>query len=262
MSILIGIPFFFQLILLLLPVTLASLAGLRFVRRKVDHKTRFALNEVAGANFAVLGGIYGVVLAFVLVGTWDRFQEAKDITEVEANSVADLSRLALSLGMTQTSQDCRQYMETVIHEEWKAMDSFTYSQSAQGLLHKIRVVVFTRQPTNEREQALFPAMLTELNQVSDARLDRLSRMSDAMPVAMWLFILPVGGIVVAYSYLFGLENGKAHMFITGTLAFAIAYSLLIILNLQHPFSGAMKVTPEAYENALATQGWEKDSGGH
>ena len=250
MHTLINTPFALQLIILLLPAMAAFLAGLHFTRRRFDEHRRAALNEVAGVNFAVLGGIYGVVLAFVMVGTWERFQEARYVTESEAHSVADLSRYTVAVGLVDTANDCRTYLELVINEEWKTMDYSRFSVNAQALLQKIRLAVLAFRPSDGREQAILEAMISELTQMSDARLDRLSMIPDAMPMPMWFFLIPIGSVVVIYSYLFGLENGAAHMFMTGALALAIFFSLIITFNLQFPFSGTLKVNADAYERAL------------
>jgi cytochrome bd-type quinol oxidase subunit 2 len=255
MHLLLNVPFVLQLLLVVGLAVALSLSGLDKFRKRVDHHKRAALNEVAGVNFAVFGGLFGVVLAFVLVGTWERFQDARSVTEREANSAADLGRLALAVGLPAISHDCRDYLETVSKVEWKMMDHFAFSAHAQLALDDIQRAVFAFQPSNDREQSLFDAMLIELSQIADARRERLARIPDSMPIVMWLFLIPVGCIVIVYSYLFGLEDRRAHMFMTGALALTVAYSLLIIFNLQFPFSGALKVHPDAFRKALAEPGW-------
>jgi hypothetical protein len=47
---------------------------------------------VAAACFAVIGGLYGIVLAFVLVSSWERFEQARSRAEAEADALSDLYR--------------------------------------------------------------------------------------------------------------------------------------------------------------------------
>ena len=68
--------------------------GLRIVRRRVTLPVPDTQHEVAGFIIGVLGAIYAVLLAFVVVAVWDQFGDAKTIVEREANQLNDLSRMA------------------------------------------------------------------------------------------------------------------------------------------------------------------------
>ncbi len=173
------------------------------------------------------------------------------LLKLNPRSVADAQSLATAMGMQKVSENCKVYLEIVINEEWELMDHLTHSRKAEAVLDSIQLQVFSFKPSNLQEQSLFSAILAELNNVTDARLNRISRITDTMPWQMWFFLIPMGFLVVCYSYLFGIESGRAHMFMTAALALSIAYSLVITFNLQYPFSGALKVKPEAYEMVLA-----------
>jgi hypothetical protein len=63
--------------------------------------------------------------------------------------------------------------------------------------------------------------------------------------------LDVAGIVaVGFAYLFGLQNTWAHALMVGSLAGVIALVLFTIGAMDHPFSGAARVGPEAFELVL------------
>jgi len=67
------------------------------VRRRVPLDILKEQHEVAGISYAVIGGFYGVLLAFVLVASWERFERARANTDAEANAVGDLYRQAAGL---------------------------------------------------------------------------------------------------------------------------------------------------------------------
>jgi hypothetical protein len=64
-------------------------------------------------------------------------------------------------------------------------------------------------------------------------------------------VLAVGGIlVVGFAYLFGLENTLVHNLMVSALALLISSVLFSIGVLEYPFSGDVRVSPEAFELVL------------
>ena len=73
---------------------------------------------------------------------------------------------------------------------------------------------------------------------------------ESLPSVLWV-VLIVGGIVaVGFAYLFGMENTWAHALMVASLAGVIALVLFTIAAMDHPFSGAARVGPEAFELVL------------
>jgi hypothetical protein len=65
---------------------LLSLLGMRLVRRLVAVSTLEAHSEVAGFVYAVLGVVYGVLMAFVVTVVWDRYDRAETVAALEAGA--------------------------------------------------------------------------------------------------------------------------------------------------------------------------------
>src|SRR5215210_4904618 len=75
------------MILGILVVSLALLiavAGLLLVRRLTSVNLREEHNDVAGFIYSVLGVAYAVVLGFVLISVWERYEEASQRADQEA----------------------------------------------------------------------------------------------------------------------------------------------------------------------------------
>ena len=71
--------------------------GLRTVRRFVPIDVLQSHHEVAGFMIGVLGAIYAVLLAFVVVALWNQYQEARSAVEQEANQLSDLAHVTRGL---------------------------------------------------------------------------------------------------------------------------------------------------------------------
>src|SRR3712207_9534008 len=67
---------------------LAAILGLALVQRLVPATIRKEHNDVAGFIYAVVGVIYAVLLALVVIATWEEFGRARITVETEATALA------------------------------------------------------------------------------------------------------------------------------------------------------------------------------
>ncbi|MDQ5812807.1 MAG: hypothetical protein M3358_19165, partial [Actinomycetota bacterium] len=73
---------------------LAAVVGLTVVQRLVPATIRKEHNDVAGFIYAVLGVIYAVLLALVVIAVWEEYGRARVTVESEANALAEIFWLA------------------------------------------------------------------------------------------------------------------------------------------------------------------------
>src|SRR5918995_774323 len=91
---------------------LAAVLGLALVQRLVPTAIRQEQNDVAGFIYAVVGVIYAVLLALVVIATWEEFGRARVTVEAEANALAEVFFLAHRLPEPQgreLQELCRSY---------------------------------------------------------------------------------------------------------------------------------------------------------
>jgi hypothetical protein len=100
------------------------------------------------------------------------------------------------------------------------------------------------------EQVRYAEALARMDELADARNARLVKAGEGIPTVLW-GVLAVGGIlVVGFAYLFGLENTLVHNLMVAALALLISSVLFTIGVLEYPFSGDVRVSPEAFELVL------------
>ncbi len=113
-----------QLLFVLLVFGGGSVAGLYIVRLLVPLDRLQKNHEVAGITYGVLGAFYGLVLAFVIVATWERFNLASANAHQEASALESLYRLAGGFSeptRTDLETSIREYTHHVVEEEWPHM---------------------------------------------------------------------------------------------------------------------------------------------
>jgi hypothetical protein len=232
---------------------LIAVAGLTVVQRVVPSQLRQEHNDVAGFIYAVLGVIYAVLMALVVIAVWEDFATARDTAEREASELADVFRLAHPLPDPegrQLQELARSYAQVVVDEEWALMAQGRTSPRAWDLLDEMTIGFENVEVRTKAEQVLYGEALDRINELADARNARIVESGEGIPTALW-GVLVVGGImVVGFTYLFGLDNSLAHMLMVAALALLISSILFSIGLLEYPFSGSVRVGPEAFELVL------------
>jgi uncharacterized membrane protein YraQ (UPF0718 family) len=229
---------------------LIAVTGLILVQRLVPSRLRKEHNDVAGFIYAVLGVIYAVLIALVVIAVWEDFAAARDTVEREASELDDVFRLGHSLPEPegrQLQELARSYARVVVDEEWALMAQGRTSPRAWELLDEMTLRFENVEVRTKAEQVKYAEALDRMNELEDARNARLVKAGDGIPFVLW-GVLAVGGIlVVGFAYLFGLENTLVHMLMVGALALLISSVLFTIGVLEYPFSGDVRVSPEAFE---------------
>jgi hypothetical protein len=237
------------------------LGGLVVVRRIVSLDVLKEQHEVAGVAFAVLGGLYGIILAFVLVSSWERFETARGRADFEASAAADIYRHAQGFGdplRASLGNAVLAYLESVVDDEWPAMEEGDFSPKTQEIYKGIWRTVLESRPSENWEVALYQSTLSKLDDFGDSRRTRLLYMRSGLPTVLWLFLIVFGAATVGFTYFFGMRHIVAQAIITAILAATVTCSLLLISETQTPFSGELHLSSRPFAFVLA--GLKRDSG--
>ena len=227
--------------------------GLRLVRRRVPLPIPETQHEVAGFIIGVLGAIYAVLLAFVVVAVWEQYGEAKATLAAEANQLNDLSRMAQGFPaplQQRVLEGLRAYGQSVIDDEWQTMASGKASPKTQAAIDNLWQLYREVDPQTNRESALYGESLDRLNQLSDSRRLRIFASADDMPAVIRILLWGGGLVMIAFTYFFGVMSIKSQALMTAALAGEIAFILFLIVALDNPFQGYVRLPPEQMHQVL------------
>src|ERR1700730_7019742 len=124
-----------QIIFVIVAFGGGSIAGLCLVRWLVPLDRLQKNHEVAGVTFGVLGAFYGLVLAFVIVAAWERFNQANTDALQEATALESLYKLGSAFSepmRTQLDSGVLRYAHRVVDEEWPQMANNTFQPGKVG----------------------------------------------------------------------------------------------------------------------------------
>ncbi|HYU18668.1 MAG TPA: DUF4239 domain-containing protein [Chloroflexota bacterium] len=243
-----------QGIVFVVATVLLALGAMSLVRRTIKREALKSHHDVAGFVYAVLGVIYAVLLAFVVIVVWQQFDVADQHSQEEAAAIANIYRLALSLPEAERlaiRQTLVAYVDVVVDEEWATMARGEESPHASQLLNDVWRAFRRIEPRSEQEKAVYAEAMTQLTTLGKSRWQRLFDSREGLQPIMWTVLLVGGTLTVGFSLLFAVEDWHAHAMITGSLTATIAIMLFLIYAFDYPFRGDVRVKSEPFEAVLS-----------
>jgi hypothetical protein len=224
-----------------------SILGLYLVRRAVPLERLKQNHEVAGFTFGVIGAFYGLLLAFVIVAAWERFDRADALVQNEAMALASLYRLSKGYPeplQHELQQAIRHYTDHAIGVEWPQMSAHVHhgiGDNPVGALGLWALVGgFT--PSDSRQSLLADKSYDELQQIGEDRALRYMYGNEDFPSVVWLVIYAGLFITIGFSYFFGLDAFPSQALMCGIFSSLLGLTILAILELAHPYQGSVVVS--------------------
>ncbi|WP_117211549.1 DUF4239 domain-containing protein [Allorhizocola rhizosphaerae] len=227
--------------------------GLLVVRRVIPGEAKQPHHDVAAAIFSMVGVLYAVILAFVVIVVWENHNGTGAEANVEANEVSRLYFTARALPEPQRKEMmelARDYAGTVAGEEWALMAQGQSSPKARAQVARMRVVVQGMQPTTARDEILMSNSLDAINALVDARRARTGALTSPVSPIMWIGLIAGSVITVAFTFIFDHSRYLLHLLMVGSMAALIAFTLWIVRDLSLPFAGLNAIGPDAFTQVL------------
>jgi len=234
-------------------VVVGYAVGLMLLTRFHYGEDRLKLNnEVAGFKYAVVGVLYAVLLAFVVIAVWEDYSQTENSVRDESKAAIDLYRVASALPEkgTEIQKAIRKYTQSVYDTSWDAMALGGRSERVSRDLRELNRAILEQQPSNAKEQVLFQSALDLVTVITDNRNERLDSANGSVPAVLW-FVLLVGGLItLGYPAFFASSNLIAQILMTGSLAALLALTLFLGLAFDFPFTGDPHISKEPFADAL------------
>lgn len=247
-------PIWGQIVFVLVVFSGLSVLGLYVVRRLVPLAKLKENHEVAGFTFGVVGAFYGLLLAFVIVAAWERFDRANEQVQSEGMALISLYRLSKGFAeptATGMQKTVRAYTRKMIEQEWPDMRNYRlqFLHDSMGPLILWQVVT-NYKPADSHQEMLVDKSFDQLAQLSNNSNLRYLYCRENLPFVVWMVIYAGLLITVGFSYFFGLETFGSQALMCAIFASLLGLTLLAIIELAHPYQGAVIVSDQPFQYAL------------
>ncbi len=247
------IPALYLGALLMVSAAILSIVALLIFRRFVSASLLKTHNDSAGVIFQIIGTLYTVLLAFVVITVWGSLQTAEQNATDEAGTVGDMIR---DVGFfpepirSDAHKRLREYVNAVVENEWPAMAVGKSSPRVWNALSEVFKSVSQIQPMTARQINVHSELLKRVNDLSMQRRHRLLISRQEIPTILWYTLLFGAAMMVFLCFMLGVESAVVHATLTGSLVMMMVMALFLIHEIDHPFRGEIHVDPSAMQLIL------------
>ena len=204
----------------------------------------------AEAMLGVVGTLYSVLLGFLVAGAMEKYAEAKMHTEMEANGVANIFRLARGFEQDdriRLRQLCRDYSNEVVTVEWPIMEARGKINHHWESYQKLWEAVVSVSPQNERQNNLHAAAVEAMEDVGMNRRTRILIAKTGPSTALWM-VLGIGAfITIGFTFVFSSKWAGVQALMTSLVAATLGLNMWLLAVYSTPFSGDLKIALDMFE---------------
>ncbi|OCX52312.1 hypothetical protein BEL04_12615 [Mucilaginibacter sp. PPCGB 2223] len=229
-----------------------GVAGVYIFRKYIRIRYKRAHNEAVGFTFAILGGFYGLLLGFVVFFVWDSMKEGHNNADREGSLAKGLYRNIRYYADNDPAQrelmkSYLKYVNYVLYKEYPDMEHLR-SQGDSGRLYFNDV--FYKMEKLKGNDVRMAEMFEQLNELATYRSLRQLDGDSAMSIEIWVPILIGAFILLVSALMIDMESVRLHMTITAMLGIFIGMVMYIIILLDHPFTGKIRIEPTGYRDVI------------
>ncbi|HEV7808754.1 MAG TPA: DUF4239 domain-containing protein [Solirubrobacteraceae bacterium] len=228
-----------------------AVAGLVVVRRRFPELHRHGINDVAGVVIGVLAAVFGIILGFVTVSLYESFTDAQATVQSEATDLIQLYEDSLAFPPREKAavrREIQAYIATVRFREWDQMaEGATDVPLGREHVGAIYGVLRNYEPDTQSQIAFYTDAISRLNGIIDARRSRLDEAAETLPGAFWTMLVLGTLLLISSLYVLGGANQRLHAMLVVAVAVITSFNLMIVVALDHPFSGDISVSSDAFD---------------
>src|SRR6202042_3202426 len=185
----------------------------------------------------------------------EKFNDAQTTVAEEAGATAALFRYAEGKEPEAIAVRAAlvNYLKTAIDEEWPAMSLESEAHGLTQALNRLYSAALALNRSGTRDTADMSEVFRQIDNVTAARRVRLHLATGLVPNVIWLVLFLGAGMTVGFTLFFGSENPVAQVSMTGVLSVLVTTGLVVIISIDHPFTGSVHIHPDALDAVLAEQ---------
>jgi Protein of unknown function (DUF4239) len=215
-----------------------------------DVRTRAA--GTAAWVLSVLATIYAILAAFVIVDEYGQLQSTQQAVSDNAAALSTVSENAAAFpGEDQRAIQAATlaYANEVVDDGFPRLAAGREpSGRADRALESLFRVVQSVEPETPSQTAFYEGIVTSLDELVRTRTTLTTASREDAPTALVLILVVTGFVILVVASLLDTRHRRSHLFILGAMTIVIALSLALVVSLDRPFDGIVKVDDQPIDD--------------
>jgi hypothetical protein len=212
--------------------------------------------DVAEYISMMVGVLYALVLGLAMVSVWDTRSSAEEHVRSEASAAHQIRLLAEGLPVAQaerTREGIEAYVRHVTTTEWPAMAEGNFpAGEGWSLLDRLRAEGQIPADATPAQQVTAQEWLAQLSALGEARRGRESDAGESLSPVLWFGLIVGALLTIAFMFMFGVKRSVTHVVMVMGLTALIAFTVLLIHQMNSPFTGMFAVDTGAFGRYFGT----------
>jgi hypothetical protein len=235
----------------LFPVFVLVGIGMTYVfdllmRRFVKPETRQRASATAAVTLQVTATIYAILIAFVIVDEYTQLRDTQSQISDKASSLSIMYESSRSLpepAGNNVRVATLAYARTVVASGFPLLEHAAEPdpQSDKAIERLYRVVGHIS-PSGPQQQEAYDSIAHNLNDVVSTRAQLINSARASLPTALFWLLVTIGVTVMSVATLLDTRHRSSHLFMLSALALVIWLTLALVVSMDYPFSGVIRVT--------------------
>jgi Protein of unknown function (DUF4239) len=226
-----------------------AIAGYYAVLRLAPALSHEQNNELVRVASAVTSGLYGLLIAFMVVNAWQAHNTAATRAEDEISALSNVMRDAGGLPdslRAPVRADVLGYVNLVVAREWKSLARGQPDLASRARYEGIWARLYDFEPVSDTQRTFFGSLVDRMNDVGRARRLRVYSSRSQVPALLWAVMISGGALTVFLLYLYSSGRRRTQAAVIGIVAGFVGFAMFLIYALDEPFDGAMRLSTQPY----------------
>jgi hypothetical protein len=206
------------------------------------------------AFLTVFGTLYGILTAFVVFEVWTQFNHISQLIDQEAQGLERLYRLAMYFRDDGISAKMKtaitNYANLVIESKFGKLAAGERNLRTSSAFRKISEVILDIKFDDDHDSIVFDQILQHYGDLGQVRTERRNQSLARLPFLLKSFIYLSSFFALFVFLIMPFENQYYAYFSALVIGFVQAMIFQMVEDLDNPFVGHLKLTPEPFARAL------------
>jgi hypothetical protein len=210
--------------------------------------------KISTTLITIISGGFSILLAFVIINTWDYYLKSTDIVSREASYLATMLRDSKAFPrefQEKLHSAIAEYTVAVRFYEWDDMGKGRENAQAWDAINNIYKLMTAYEPKPGKEGLFYNQLIIQMNNLLDTRRERLNSSNSVIPGTLRNALIISSIFLMA---VLGAIQGRADVLnLLPVLFFAgiIGFNLALALSFDYPYSGDISISNKPfYRGAL------------